>query len=133
MSSILQSIKKIDNNFKIGYFLQTDQGGFIQVTMSNTQESREYYQVFALKNNKSIVSEFSQLIGKIITDIQIQPIISKNGIYVKTRHVEITFKFDPVPLILCLYNEHNGYYTHECCIQSKNINGKEDIDISFRL
>lgn len=28
-------------------------------------------------------------------------------------------KDDPIPLMLYLYNEHNGYYTHECSIEWK--------------
>lgn len=49
------------------------------------------------------------------------------------RTVSIQTEENENPLIIYLYNCHNGYYSHNCCIKWKNIEGIPDNNISFSL
>jgi len=113
---------KSDNNYR--YFIKTSNGGYITVQIENYVYCCEVFGVYAMKNGKNVNDSLDDFVGKEIvnivvskeTEIEIEKTIVEMS-YI--RWVEIYMKEDPLPLMLYLYNDHNGFYSHDCTIEWK--------------
>lgn len=108
-----------------GYYIKTTNDGFIEILMDSYRNCCENFGVYAMKNNKNVKKSLQDYIGKEIVNIK----VSEKGKteddegdynYEETRWIELFFKNDKEPLMLYLYNYHNGYYQHGCSIEWKN-------------
>lgn len=114
MTTIVSIVSNIED---LGYWVHTSNGGYIRVSMSKWQKCCEKYGVYAMKNQQNVKDSLHDYIGKDIVDIVVSPVPDCS--YESSRWVEIYLKDDPDPLMLYVYNEHNGYYEHECHFEWK--------------
>ena len=122
MSSVISSIEKIYDDLigREGYRIQTTNKGYIHINISNSQNCCESWYTNALKNKQNVDGVLDEMIGKKIVDIQKSDVtVDEDTGYDEFAYfvnITITFENDEFPLIICLYNQHNGFYRHECML-----------------
>jgi hypothetical protein len=123
MSSIILSIEKYEDStttFHDGYYIKISNNGYVHVSMSNSQNCCEHWCVSALKNKQNFDKKLNELIGKKIIDIKMDRPddvdINEDGDEASIVNIKIILENDDVPFIICLYNQHNGFYAHQCLI-----------------
>ena len=127
----------------LGYLIKTTHDGYIRVLIDNNQRCCETFGVYVMKNQINVKKNLKSFVGKEIVRIVVSPLKNQEEEedenkedeededddedenkyndydYDQTRWVEIYLKDDPDPLMLYLYNQHNGYYPHGCSIEWK--------------
>lgn len=132
----------------LGYLIKTTHDGYIRVLIDNNQRCCETFGVYVMKNQINVKKNLKSFVGKEIVRIVVSPLKKQeeedeeeekddeeeenkeddeeeededdDNVYGdQTRWVEIYLKDDPDPLMLYLYNQHNGYYPHGCSIEWK--------------
>lgn len=133
----------------LGYMIKTTHDGYIRVLIDRMSKCCETFGVYAMKNQKNVKKNLKQFVGKEIVHIVVSPLKKREddddeeeeenkddeeeeeedddadeNMYdeeedEQTRWVKIFLKDDPDPLMLYLYNQHNGYYPHGCSIEWK--------------
>lgn len=156
--SIIESIEKLDDDFELGYLVKTTGDGEIKVIIDNYPLSCEVYYANAMHKNHNVDTRLKDWNGQKITNVVISP--KKGRIYeheedkndndndegyldeedeedidARYRTVSIYTENDESPLVIYLYNSHNGFYPHRCLIVMKNIQGvsMSNTSLSFRL
>ena len=142
MNNIITSIECINHRRMeedLGYLIKTTHDGYIRVLIDNNQRCCETFGVYVMKNQINVKKNLKSFVGKEIVRIVVSPLKKQeeddeeeeeddneeeedNDVYDEddqTRWVEIYLKDDPDPLMLYLYNQHNGYYPHDCSIEWK--------------
>lgn len=158
MNNIITSIECINHRHAeedLGYLIKTTHDGYIRVLIDKMQRCCETFGVYVMKNRINVKKNLKQFIGKEIVRIVVSPLKNQeedenkededeeeeeeeddedddNGYGDQTRWVEIYLKDDPDPLMLYLYNQHNGYYCHGCSIEWKG-QVVPDENLLFRL
>jgi hypothetical protein len=117
---IISSIEKYDNNISYcqGYKIETS-SGYININISTIQDCCEQWCISSSKNNKNYDNNFNELIGKKIVNIQTENTRKEDNFSDKFEsilYVKITLEEDPYPFVICLYNQHNGFYSHNCLL-----------------
>ena len=100
-----------------GYTVHTSNGGYIRVSISRWQQCCEKFGAYVMHNQQNVENSLHDYLGKEIMNIEVSPIPDYS--YESCRWVEIHLKDDPDPLMLYVYNEHNGAYDHECQFEWK--------------
>ena len=155
MNNIITSIECINHRRMeedLGYLIKTTHDGYIRVLTDNNQRCCETFGVYVMKNQINVKKNLKSFVGKEIVRIVVSPLKKQeeddeeeeeddneeeedNDVYDEddqTRWVEIYLKDDPDPLMLYLYNQHNGYYCHGCSIEWKG-QVVPDENLLFRL
>lgn len=155
MNNIITSIECINHRRMeedLGYLIKTTHDGYIRVLIDNNQRCCETFGVYVMKNQINVKKNLKSFVGKEIVRIVVSPLKKQeeddeeeeeddneeeedNDVYDEddqTRWVEIYLKDDPDPLMLYLYNQHNGYYCHGCSIEWKG-QVVPDENLLFRL
>ena len=146
--SVIVSIEKLDDEFELGYLVKTSDDGEIKITMDNSRTCCETYYANAMHNKQNVDTRLDEWNGRILTDVIISP--KQGRVYrdedeegnedeedsdARYRTVSIYTENGDFPLVIYLYNCHNGYYPHKCFISLKNIQGVSisNTKLSFRL
>lgn len=144
----------------VGFRIKTSNGGHIHISIDRDQLCCETFGSYVMKNGKNVKKELKEFIGKEIVDIVVSPLKeeesddenqtqqgnddnedqqgdeedndSEDDEDDSMRWVEIYFKDDPIPLMIYVYNQHNGYYHHSCCFDIKK-QVIPDVNLLFRL
>ena len=145
--SVIVSIEKLNNEFELGYLVKTADNGEIKITMDNSRMCCETYYANAMHNKQNVDTRLDEWNGRFITDVVISP--KQGRVYrdyetadedeydcdARYRTVSIYTEKGEYPLVIYLYNCHNGYYPHRCFISLKKIQGVSisNTDLSFSL
>ena len=124
VKSKITSIERINNNQierGLGYLIHTTHGGYIRVVMDKQKTCCEKFGVYVMKGETNMKKALDQFIGKEIVRVLVSPLKKKryDGNEDQARWVELYLKDDSDPLMLYVYNQHNGYYPHDCSIEWK--------------
>lgn len=125
---VIDNIKSQDplENRWIGYkILMNDPTKNIDLKMDNTKWCCEQFGIYTNINNfcknqsNNSANDISHFIGAKYLDVIIRKIEKEDNIYTTTCKINITVKTDKGNITFCLYNDHNGYYKHQCVIDSE--------------
>jgi hypothetical protein len=132
--SIITSVEKIENSNNTGYLIKTDNEGVIKILVLNTKTFCKTCGVYALKNDVILEEKLQQLVGKRIKMIDVvfanNNFLNPEGL----RNISITTKNDKIPVVFCLYKEHEGKrppHSYGFNVEIKNIKNAEKLNVEF--
>lgn len=116
------SISEIDNTWRrfAGYWIITDQQT-IRLGISNAQDCCESWGYFTSEDD---VNQFvgAELLGLEVVDSALKPHqLADIGLY-EDSCMFVNINTSKGLLQFVAYNEHNGYYSHEAAVISKQLN-----------
>lgn len=117
----------------VGHVIKFADGNKIKIAVADGQWCCESFGTYLFVNGKSVpIDQFEEFVGAQIVNLDLDAAISdvcppddlKEVQYISNNYGEsnlknVTFTTDRGAFTIVLYNEHNGYYSHEFVIQSK--------------
>lgn len=113
--SIITDIEKRDGTSNItkydGYSIKFDNNNYLQFKINNERCSGEEWNVWSEDDR-----QLNKFVGSTIIGISVKVINEKKEYGYTECCITFTIKTNKGFLKLFIFNQHNGYYSHECII-----------------